>query len=74
MIKCRLKVLLAEHDMTQKELAEKTGIRATTVSDMCNNKSKHIPLDTLDILCNFFDCNLSDILIHEKSDKITKTS
>ena len=69
MIKCRLKVLLAEHDMTQKELAAKTGIRITTVSDMCNNKSKHIPLDTLDILCNFFNC---EIFIHEKSDKITK--
>lgn len=72
MIKCRLKVLLAEHDMTQKELATKTGIRITTVSDMCNNKSKHIPLDTLDILCNFFNCEISDIFIHEKSDKITK--
>lgn len=58
--------------MTQKELAEKTGIRVTTISDMCNNKSKHIPLDTLDILCNFFDCDITDILKHEKSDKITK--
>lgn len=58
--------------MTQKDLAEKTGIRVTTISDMCNNKSKHIPLDTLDILCNFFDCDITDILKHEKSDKITK--
>ncbi len=58
--------------MTQKELAKKTGIRVTTISDMCNNKSKHIPLDTLDILCNFFDCDITDILKHEKSDKITK--
>lgn len=58
--------------MTQKDLAKKTGIRVTTISDMCNNKSKHIPLDTLDILCNFFDCDITDILKHEKSDKITK--
>lgn len=72
MIKIKLRVLLAEHEMTQKELAEKTGIRVTTISDMCNNKSKHIPLDTLDILCNFFDCDITDILKHEKSDKITK--
>lgn len=72
MIKIKLRVLLAEHEMTQKELAKKTGIRVTTISDMCNNKSKHIPLDTLDILCNFFDCDITDILKHEKSDKITK--
>ena len=72
MIKIKLRVLLAEHEMTQKDLAKKTGIRVTTISDMCNNKSKHIPLDTLDILCNFFDCDITDILKHEKSDKITK--
>lgn len=72
MIKCRLKVLLAEHDLNQKELAEQTGIRVSTISDMCNNKSKHIPLDTLDILCNYFNCSLNDIYNHEKSDKITK--
>lgn len=72
MIKCRLKVLLAEHDMNQRELAEKTGIRKPTISDMCNNKAKHIPLDTLDILCNFFECDITDIFKHEKSNKITK--
>lgn len=72
MIKCRLKVLLAEHDMNQKELAEKTGIRVSTVSDMCNNKTKHIPVETLDILCNYFECDITDIYNHEKSEKITK--
>lgn len=66
MIKCRLKVLLAENDMTQKELAEKTGIRVSSVSDMCQNKAKHIPITTLDILCDFFDCQPNDIFKHEK--------
>ena len=40
MIKCRLKVLLAEHDMTQKDLGEATGIRKPTISDMCNYNIK----------------------------------
>lgn len=67
MIKCRLKVLLAEHDMTQKDLGEATGIRKPTISDMCNNKSKHIPIETLNTLCEYFNCNIEDIYRYEKS-------
>ena len=66
MIKCRLKVLLAEHDMSQKDLAEKTGIRAPTISDMCNNKSKQLPISALNALCDYFNCQISDIFKHEK--------
>ena len=52
MIKCRLKILLAEHDMTQKELSEKTGIRLASIGDMCNNKAKHIPIETNPLRCH----------------------
>lgn len=67
MIKSRLKVLLAEHDMSQTELAEKIGIRQATISDLCNNKSKRIPISALDAICEYFDCDVSDILKHEKN-------
>ena len=36
MIKFRVKVLLAMNEMTQKELAERTGIRPPTVSAICD--------------------------------------
>ena len=65
-IKCRLKVLLAENDMTQKELAEKIGARLPTINDMCNNKIKHIPVKLLDDICNYFNCSLSELIKHEK--------
>lgn len=67
MIKCKLKVLLAEHDMTQKDLADNTGIRKPTISDMCNNKTKHIPVDTLNKLCEYFNCDVQDIYRYEKN-------
>lgn len=67
MIKCRLKVLLAEHDMTQKDLGDATGIRKPTISDMCNNKTKHISIDTLNTLCDYFNCDISDIYRYEKN-------
>lgn len=68
MIKCRLKILLAEHDMTQRELADKTGVRAASISDMCNNKSRHISVDTLNKLCKYFHCQTSDIYIYIEDD------
>lgn len=63
MIKCRLKVLLAEHDMNQKELAEKTGIDATTISKMCRNELIRVPLDAIDKITDVFQCEITDILV-----------
>lgn len=61
MIKSKLKVLLAIHDMTQKELAEKTGVRPETISNIINNKIRQIPVDALNAICDLFDCQPSDV-------------
>ena len=66
MIKSRLKVLLAEHDISQTELSEITGIRQATISDICTGKLKHIPIGVLDSLCEYFDCQPSDIFTYKK--------
>ena len=62
MIKCKLKVILAMNDMTQKELHEKTGIRPPTISAMANNSAKHYPVDVLDKICSVLNCNVGDVL------------
>lgn len=74
MIKSRLKVLLAENELTQKELAEKIGARLPTINDLCNNKSKQIPIKLLDDICNLFNCDIGDILKHENNLKSNKNS
>ncbi len=43
MIKFKVKVMLAIRGMTQKDLAEKTGIRPPTVSAICTGTVKHLP-------------------------------
>lgn len=67
MIKCRLKVLLAEHDMTQKELAEKTGLQQNLISKMCRNVLKQYPIEALNQICKTFNCNVSDILEYREN-------
>lgn len=62
MIKFRLKVMLALREMTQKELAEKTGVRPPTVSAICTGTAKHIPVNVLDSFCKALNCQPGDIL------------
>ena len=62
MIKFKLKVMLAVREMTQKQLAEKTGIRLPTVSAICNGTVKHLPVSALDEICKVLDCQPADLM------------
>lgn len=69
MIKFKVKVMLAMREMTQKELAEKTGIRPPTISAICTGAAKHIPVDVLDKICDALDCQPADLLEHIVEEK-----
>ena len=62
MIKFKVKVMLAMREMTQKELAEKTGIRPPTISAICLGTVKHFPVDALDKICEVLQCQPSDLM------------
>ena len=62
MIKFKVKVMLAMRDMTQKELAERTGIRPPTVSAICTGAVKHLPVDALDKICEVLECQPADLM------------
>ena len=63
-IKFHLKKLLALNEMTQKELSERTGIRPPTISAICNNSIKHVPISVLDKICEQLNCQPGDIIEH----------
>lgn len=67
MIKSRLRILLAINEMNQKELAEKTGVRPQTITNIVNNKIKQIPVAALDSFCDVFNCQPSDLFEHVKN-------
>ena len=62
MIKFKLKVELAKADMTQKALAERTGIRPSTISDISKGTVKHLPVDALNKICAALDCQPADLM------------
>ena len=62
LIKFKVKVMLAIREMTQKELAERTGIRPPTISAICLGTVKHLPIEALDKICAVLDCQPVDIM------------
>ena len=62
MIKFRVKVQLALKDMNQKQLAEITGIRPSTVSAICTGAIKEIPVGVLNKICAALNCQPGDIM------------
>lgn len=62
MIKFKLKIMLAIREMTQKDLAEKTGIRPPTISAICVGSVKQLPIAALDKICSVLDCQPAEIM------------
>lgn len=67
MIRYRLKELIAEKSfqegrtVTMNEVAEKTGIHRTTLTKIANQFGYNTSTDVLDKLCDYFNCELSDL-------------
>lgn len=70
-IEVRLKTLLKERGIEQKELAERAELTERTVSELVNNKTKRYPKDVLEKIAmalNIDDINEIITLINEESD------
>jgi putative transcriptional regulator len=66
MIIIKLSTVLNEANISQRELSRRTGIRQPTISEMCLNKAKSLPVENLDKICSELDCELSDIIEYRK--------
>lgn len=60
-LRYRLKVLLAINEITQKQLADITGIRLATVSAICTGKIKQIPATAIEKICEALHCQPGEI-------------
>ncbi|MFE4524761.1 helix-turn-helix domain-containing protein [Cytobacillus firmus] len=62
----KLDSFLKQRGMSQRELSRLTGIRQPTISEMCLNKSKSLPVENLNLICSVLNCKLEDILEFQK--------
>ena len=54
--------LLIDKDMTKKQLMQVTGISKSTMDKM--GRGELVSMDIIDRICNYFDCNVEDIISH----------
>lgn len=60
--------LLIDHDMTKKELMQATGISKSTMDKMA--RGEQVSMDIIDRLCNYFSCEINDIISHYPNKEI----
>ncbi|MFR3730010.1 helix-turn-helix domain-containing protein [Lacrimispora sp.] len=72
MVNFKLKSLLDERGFTQVELSRKTGIRQPTISAICNNAIKELPLSVLEKICDFINCEPGDLIEIVSADNLDK--
>jgi len=63
----RIRILLAEHDITQKELAVRTGLREMTISNLVRGRTSDVNLSTLESIARALGCHLK-VLIEDAQD------
>ncbi|MFD0677391.1 MULTISPECIES: helix-turn-helix domain-containing protein [unclassified Paenibacillus] len=71
-IRIRLKEILEERGMSQRELARLMNVRPNTINRLCHDNVTTAFFDTLEHICQTLDIGLHELLIME-SNKPTST-
>lgn len=61
-VRIRLNDILRERHITRQQLAVLTGLRPSTVSDLCKPTTSRIYLSTIAILCAALDISISELI------------
>ena len=56
--------LLIDRDMSKKALMEAVKISKSTMDKM--GRSEIVSLEIIDRICNYFDCNIEDVIEHRQ--------
>lgn len=62
MIRCHLARLMGERKLKISDVARETGLNRNTVTLLYKETAQKIDLDTIDKLCDLFECEVGDLL------------
>jgi putative transcriptional regulator len=66
MIKCHLSRLMGEKKLKIADVARDTGLNRNTITLLYKETANRIELDTIEKLCELFECEVSDLLEYSK--------
>ncbi|MGB4913300.1 MAG: helix-turn-helix transcriptional regulator [Candidatus Dechloromonas phosphoritropha] len=61
MIKCHLARLMGERKLKIADVARETGLHRNTVTLLYDETAARVELETMDRLCNLFDCTVGEL-------------
>lgn len=66
-MQCQLAVLMAKQRprVSQRVLAEATGLSTHTISQLCQDRAKRMDYATVEKLCAYFGCGIGDLFTLE---------
>ncbi|MDG0814218.1 helix-turn-helix domain-containing protein [Cohnella rhizosphaerae] len=64
-VRIRLSEILKERCMTRQQLALLTGLRPSTVSDLCKPTASRIYLSTIAAVCDALDIAIDELIVSE---------
>jgi putative transcriptional regulator len=73
-IRSHMRMLLAAKSQREgrtislRELQRDTEVPISTVMGMANNTIKRVPLEELNALCEYFECDIGDLLKREEAE------
>lgn len=69
-IQSKLSLLMGDKRYSIQDVHEKTGLSRNTISHLYNDKATRIDLETIDRLCELFECGIDELLVRDdkKSD------
>lgn len=67
-IKINISTLLGTRKMTMRQLADLTGIRPNTISNLYYEESRRIEIEHINALCKALQCNVGDIFEYVEDD------
>lgn len=76
MLRFKIKELIGKKEfeegrrITISEIAEATGIHRMTLSKMINKRGYNTGTDNLDRLCEYFDCQIQDLVEYIPNKKV----
>lgn len=66
MIKCHLARMMGERKLKIMDVARDTGLNRNTITLLYKETAKRVDFETLDTLCDYFDCGVGDLLEKKK--------
>jgi putative transcriptional regulator len=66
-VRIRLNDILLERHMTKQQLATMTGLRPSTITDLCKPTTSRIYLGTIAVLCDTLSLDINELIIQEST-------